>query len=401
MAAQPERRVLPIVQATPENFAPYGTILGDVNSASRTSNHYSAVRVVNPSTNFASDEDTCVLVLCYEPRGFECKFMERHYKHTQTFIPLEGKPLIGFFAPPNDKEEPDLDKVVCFRFEGNAGFVMHKGTWHEQPFPEQPGSKAVCILRNETVRELKPTDAATSECHGQDIDKLNLVARHNLIFTTEPGPVTHQETSLSPPQLPSATAEAKTVRAIPVCEATAENFAPYGTVLGDVDGASRSSQHYSAVRVVNPSKNFATDEDACVLVLCYEPRPLECKFMERHYKHTQTFIPLEGKPLIGFFAPPNDKDEPDLDKVVCFRFSGEAGFVMHKGTWHEQPFPEQPGSKAVCILRNETVRELKPTDPATSECHGQDIDKLNLVARHDLMFTAEVSGGDSSKRPRL
>jgi len=184
-----ERRSVPIIDATPENFAPYGTILGDTTaSVGNTSNHYAEVRVANPSKNFSSDEDTCVLVLCYEPRPFECKFLERHYKHTQTFIPLQGKPLVGFFAPPNDKEEPDLDEAVCFRFDGSAGFVMHKGTWHEQPFPIVPGSKAVCILRNETVRELKPTNAETRECHGQDIDKLNLEARFNVVLTTDPGP---------------------------------------------------------------------------------------------------------------------------------------------------------------------------------------------------------------------
>ena len=178
----PTVRTIPLIDATPENFAPYGTILGD--SSSSGSQHYKAVRVCKPAHNFSSDEDTCVIVLCYEPRPFEVKFMERHYKHTQTFIPLEGKPLIGFFAPPNDKSEPDLDQIVALRFDGSAGFVMHKGTWHEQPFPELSGTKAVCVLRNETVRELKPVE--NGECHGNDIDKLNLLHRHNLIVTTQP-----------------------------------------------------------------------------------------------------------------------------------------------------------------------------------------------------------------------
>eukprot|EP00931_Biecheleriopsis_adriatica_P081909 TRINITY_DN55259_c0_g1_i1.p1 TRINITY_DN55259_c0_g1~~TRINITY_DN55259_c0_g1_i1.p1 ORF type:complete len:211 (+),score=37.08 TRINITY_DN55259_c0_g1_i1:64-696(+) len=180
----PERRQVPVVVATPENFKDYGTILGDTTSSTNSS-HYTAVRVCNPSPNFKSDEDTCVLVLCYEPRPMECRFLERHYKHTQTFIPLEGKPLLGFFAPPSDNEEPDLDKVCCFVFDGSAGFVMHRGVWHEQPFPLEAATKAVCILRNETVRELKPTNADTHECHGDDIDKLNIEARHCVIFTAD------------------------------------------------------------------------------------------------------------------------------------------------------------------------------------------------------------------------
>lgn len=181
--------------------------------------------------------------------------------------------------------------------------------------------------------------------------------------------------------------------------ATPENFKEYGTLLGETTAsAGAASKHYAAVRVCNPSPNFASDADTCLLVLCYEPRPLECKFLERHYKHTQSFIPLEGKPLMGFFAPPNNRDEPDLDKVCCFVFDGSAGFVMHRGVWHEQPFPLEPATKAVCILRNETVRELKPTDVATSECHGEDIDKLNLQARHNLVFTADIADATSLLR---
>lgn len=185
MSTSMREREVPVVVATPETFKEYGTLLGDDTTSGGASKHYASVRVCNPSPNFTSDDDTCLLVLCYEPRPIECKFLERHYKHTQTFIPLDGKPLLGFFAPANDHEEPDLDKVCCFVFDGSAGFVMNRGVWHEQPFPLEPGTKAVCILRNETVRELKPTDEKTHECHGEDIDKLNLQARHNLVFTAD------------------------------------------------------------------------------------------------------------------------------------------------------------------------------------------------------------------------
>ena len=47
-------------------------------------------------------------------------------------------------------------------------------------------------------------------------------------------------------------------------------------------------------------------------------------------------------------------------------------------------------------MRNETVRELKPTDEKTSECHGEDIDKLNLVARHNTIFTTDVAAASSA-----
>lgn len=192
-------------------------------------------------------------------------------------------------------------------------------------------------------------------------------------------------------------ADGMQTRHVPLLDATPENFAPYGTLLGDVAGSANASQHYAAVRVCDSSKNFEVDDaDGYFVVLVYQPRPFEMKFMERHYKHTQVFAPLEGKPLVGFFAPANDREEPDLDKVVALRFSGSAGFVMHKGVWHEQPFPVVADTKAICFLRRETMRELKPTDASTGECHGNDIDKLNIQGRHKLLFTTKVPRDTSS-----
>jgi ureidoglycolate lyase len=195
-----EWRHVPLIDATPENFAPFGTLLGDVVGSDRASSFYSSVRVANPATNFAADDsDGHLIVLCYQPRPFEVKFMERHYKHTQVFIPLEGKPLVGFFAPANDKEEPDLDKVVALRFDGSAGFCMNKGTWHEQPFPVEANTKAICFLRKETMTELKPpfADMSTGECHGNDIDKLNIKDRRNVMFKTDPPNTLSAKVSIS------------------------------------------------------------------------------------------------------------------------------------------------------------------------------------------------------------
>lgn len=181
------RREIPLLDATPENFKPFGTILGADSKPVETGAgaRYASLRVSNPATNFTSDDDTCMIVLTYNPRPLECEFLERHYKHTQVFIPLEGKPLVGFFAPADEtKEEPDLDKLVALRFNGSAGFVMNKGVWHEQPNCLQPDTKAICVLRKETVRELKPVPNSR-ECHGEDIDKIDIKARHKMIYTTK------------------------------------------------------------------------------------------------------------------------------------------------------------------------------------------------------------------------
>eukprot|EP01062_Namystynia_karyoxenos_P009672 TRINITY_DN13418_c0_g1_i1.p1 TRINITY_DN13418_c0_g1~~TRINITY_DN13418_c0_g1_i1.p1 ORF type:complete len:216 (+),score=65.26 TRINITY_DN13418_c0_g1_i1:77-649(+) len=182
-----ERRVLRVKDATPENFAKYGTLLRATESGLGSSN-YQATRVCNPATNFkCDDDDGAMLVLEYNPRPLEVRYLERHYKHTQAFIPLNGKPLVGVFAPPTAGPEPRLSECEALRFDGTAGFVMHKGVWHEQPFPLLPLTQAVCFLRNETVRELRlGRDNRNGECHGHDIDKLNIEERFGVVFDIDP-----------------------------------------------------------------------------------------------------------------------------------------------------------------------------------------------------------------------
>lgn len=182
-------------------------------------------------------------------------------------------------------------------------------------------------------------------------------------------------------------------RVLKVRDVTAENFAPYGTLLGAVGQKGVSTGNYAATRVFNPSPNFRCDDgDGAMVVLAYEPRPMEVRFLERHYRHTQVFIPLGGKPLIGVFSPPTATDRPELSACEALRFDGSAGFVMNKGVWHEQPFPLQSGTHAICFLRNETVRELRLAGPdSKGECHGNDIDKLNIAERYGVVFDVVAS----------
>ena len=57
--------------------------------------------------------------------------------------------------------------------------------------------------------------------------------------------------------------------------------------------------------------HFQIDDNAEVAVTVVDRRPFQVRWMERHYKHTQMFIPLSGKPFVAVLAPPTDKDLPD------------------------------------------------------------------------------------------
>lgn len=178
-----ERRTLEVKPATPEALAPYGKVLGrDVGAPAGASNFYDGKVATSKPVDFISDADTNLSLATIQPRDFELKYLERHFKHTQTFIPLGGKPFVAVFGAPTDGEMPDLDALEAFRFDGSAGFTMHIGTWHEFPFALEPDTDMVVVLRNETTRDLSAENVKDNEAHGPDLDKKNLGQRTGIIF---------------------------------------------------------------------------------------------------------------------------------------------------------------------------------------------------------------------------
>ena len=111
--------------------------------------------------------------------------MERHFKHTQTFIPLGGKPFYVVVAPPNDSELPDLDKVEVLHFDGSAGFTMKLGTWHEFPFAIEDETHLIVVLRKEATDGLVRDMVVQNEAQSPDLDKKDLLQRCNVTFRFE------------------------------------------------------------------------------------------------------------------------------------------------------------------------------------------------------------------------
>ncbi len=176
-----ERRILDVKPATAEALAAFGQIVGSASGVElKASGFYEGkVRTGNPA-EFISDDDTTLTLAAIDRRPMEVRYMEQHFKHTQTFIPLGGKPFVAVRAPPNGKDTPDLDKVEAFLFDGSAGFNMKIGTWHEFPFALIDGTEVIVILRNETNRNLRKIEGG--EAHGPDVDKKDLQRRFGIVF---------------------------------------------------------------------------------------------------------------------------------------------------------------------------------------------------------------------------
>lgn len=181
-------RDLPLEDADAASIAPFGELLGVGRGrpSTRTRFYDDAVELVEKAP-FRSDADTCLSIARVRPRPFEVTWMERHFKHTQVFLPLSREPYAVVLAPPTMAELPDLSQVRAFRFAGDCGLLMHVGTWHEFPFALRAPSDMVVILRNETNRNLDAI--ADGEAVGEDLEKRNVRRRFGvtLRFALPPG----------------------------------------------------------------------------------------------------------------------------------------------------------------------------------------------------------------------
>jgi ureidoglycolate lyase len=181
-----ETRVLKAVQPTIEMLKPFGDVLGyNPDVTPMPIDFYDGTVKVRRVCDFVSDDQTEMPVCTLQRRPLEVRWMERHVKHTQAFIPLGGVPFVAVMAPPNDKELPDLDQVRAFLFDGSAGFVMKLGTWHEFPFALVDNTNLLVILRREATNGLVRDNVIQNEAHGPDLEKKDLGVRFRVNFRVE------------------------------------------------------------------------------------------------------------------------------------------------------------------------------------------------------------------------
>lgn len=181
------------------------------------------------------------------------------------------------------------------------------------------------------------------------------------------------------------------VKTIKVETPTAEALAPFGVVLGrDENVEPLPITLYNGTVKVRRLGKFISDDTTELPVCTLQRRPLVATHMERHMKHTQAFVPLGAKPFIALFAPPTDAELPDLDQARAFLFDGNAGFMMHIGTWHEFPFAVLDNTDVLTILRAEATDDLKVDNVIGNEAVGADIEKRDMVARFGVRIELEM-----------
>lgn len=180
---------------------------------------------------------------------------------------------------------------------------------------------------------------------------------------------------------------------IPVEPLTADTFAPFGDIL---EPRGEPLPHvYGDTMDVYEVGLHECDVDTEFIVTRYRLREPRVLFLERHQQITQTFIPLDGDPLVLIVAPPDaplDNGLPLLDTVRAFRVPGQAAAKLHRGTWHEVPLPLVDDSLVLLTSHHGVTSGWAELDDG-QEIHKDDSDeeKLNITDRSGVVLMLDVA----------
>jgi ureidoglycolate lyase len=175
---------------------------------------------------------------------------------------------------------------------------------------------------------------------------------------------------------------------IRVSDADAAALSAFGRLLTHDEATRNIAPFYDQAVVTSRPVDYVCEGSTELSLARVQPRKPRVRFLERHFRHTQTFLPLGGKPFVLVMAPP--APSPDLAALRAFRFDGSAGFAMHLETWHEFPFALEADTDIVVVLSAQTVRDLRNTATDSLDACGPDLEKLDLMARYPSLPVVDL-----------
>lgn len=141
---------------------------------------YQGKNAVHGPVVLQSDQTPEFIMFKVGLRGGEIRYLERHVGMTQTFIPLGGDPYVLVTAAPDAPLVdgfPDFDAVHAFLVPGDVVVNIHRGTWHEPPFPTRDGQLFLISSQPDVTKGLQTTTDQNGEVQLLDVDKRNPVYR--------------------------------------------------------------------------------------------------------------------------------------------------------------------------------------------------------------------------------
>lgn len=187
--------------------------------------------------------------------------------------------------------------------------------------------------------------------------------------------------------------ESDTVHTIVPQPVTAAAFAPFGEVISVDETPLLPINLYGGKNGVHGPVVLQVDDTPEFMYFRVGYRGGDIRYMERHTGMTQTFIPLGGVPYVSVVAAPDAPLEdgfPAFDAIHAFLVPGDVVLNLHRGTWHEPPFPTQDGQKFLITSQPEVTKGLQTTVDENGEVHLLDVDKRNPMFRTGRKLRVEM-----------
>jgi len=131
--------------------------------------------------------------------------------------------------------------------------------------------------------------------------------------------------------------EARTID-LRVAPITAENFAPYGTLLEPAEDGKPFGPDEAQLELGRGTPRF--------YVMRLKRRDKSFAHITRHLAVTQCLASVGGRPWLLAVAPPTDADnpqgDPELGELRAFLVPGHCAIALHRSTWHAGPFFDEP-----------------------------------------------------------
>lgn len=173
---------------------------------------------------------------------------------------------------------------------------------------------------------------------------------------------------------------------------TSEGFAPFGEVL-----APRGPElpHVYGDRLDVYSVGRLESEAAVQFISTRSRRRTwRVQYLERHHQITQTFIPLGGDGIVVAVAPadaPMVSGVPAVDAIRAFVVPGDTAVNLHRGTWHEVPFPLVDDSLTL-VTSHAGVTDGWAELDGEDEIDRLDEEKRDVTKRTGVEVVIDVSG---------
>lgn len=184
------------------------------------------------------------------------------------------------------------------------------------------------------------------------------------------------------------------VRTIRIERVSRQAFAPFGTLLSP-EGVEKLQRHVYEGKIESYRPGtFESDRPVEWVISRLGIRSYTVVYLERHFLFTQTFIPLGGNPMVMVVARPDARLENDIpapEEVRAFLVPGDAAVNIHRGTWHEPPYPLVEGSLVLMTNHRVLNEGLGSRPDEHQELQKPDLDKRNVAERAGLLLKLELN----------